>query len=362
MREINMKIYTGPIRGAGRRFIGRMCVWMVAVFAAMMASGCSEKEDFTVSGRIEGLVSGQVTMYYYAQGGMKSVLGMAVDGKFKLHGQSASPTLVTLITSPSQPPYYVVASNGESIEIEGKTENPLSWTVKGNKPSKALADFVRDNAEAIEAGNYSTINSAVARYVTSHKSDIGAAAILVTRFHVPGYEMLADSLLRLLNIDARPTAVMQNFGSILGRQVSSEAHSDLSTLSVYAGPDSLVRMTPSRQSYALVAFTSETRVGRDSIQKRISLLCDSLPVRRFRAFEISLAPDSASWRAVVNSDSVAWPQAWVSGGVAAPQIARFSVPRLPYFIVCDSTGHQLYRGSSITAATEEVERRLGVKF
>lgn len=335
---------------------------MAVLVAAVTLWSCSEKEDFTVRGHIEGLGTGSVTMYYYAQGGMKSVETMSVDGKFKLRGQSAMPALVTLITASSPRPYYLVASNGETIEIEGKADNPSGWTVKGNKPSKALADFVRDNAEAIEAGDYGSINSAVARYVTSHKSDIGASAILVTRFHVPGYEMLADSLLGLLSVDARPAAVMQNFGALLGRQVSSEANGDIAAMSVYAGPDSLVRMTPSRQSYALLAFTSEKRMRGDSLQKRLQWLYDTIPSRRFKALEISLAPDSASWRRSVDGDSVAWPQAWLPGGVAAPQIARLSVPRLPFYIVCDSTGRQLYRGSSITVATDEVARRLGVKF
>lgn len=352
-----MNIFAGAIRKA----IFGVRVWVVAIIAAIALVACSDKNDFTVRGNVEGLMTGPVTMYYYAQGGIKSVQTMAVDGKFKLRGQSATPTLITLITS-SQPPFYIVASNGETIEIEGKAENSWSWTVKGNKPSKALADFARDNAEAIEAGDYVGVNNAVVRYVASHKSDIGASAILVTRFHVPGYEMLADSLLGLLDISARPASVMQNFGSLLSRQVSSEAHGDVPSMSVYAGPDSLIRLTPMRQSYALLAFTSEKRQGRDSLLKRLHWLCDSTPERRFRAVEISLAIDSASWRRSLEGDSASWPQAWMPGGVAAPQIARLNVPRLPYFIVCDSTGRQLYRGSSVTAATDEVGRRLGMKY
>ena len=40
--------------------------------------------------------------------------------------------------------------------------------------------------------------------------------------------------------------------------------------------------------------------------------------------------------------------------VGTPAVRELAIPRLPYYIVADSTGRQLYRGQSASRAEAEV--------
>ncbi|MDE6121334.1 MAG: hypothetical protein K2F63_06050, partial [Muribaculaceae bacterium] len=61
-------------------------------------------------------------------------------------------------------------------------------------------------------------------------------------------------------------------------------------------------------------------------------------------------PDTADWRKSVLPDSASWRQGWAAGTVSAIGVDRLAIPSLPFFVVCDSTGRQIYRGSDMTRA------------
>ena len=50
--------------------------------------------------------------------------------------------------------------------------------------------------------------------------------------------------------------------------------------------------------------------------------------------------------------------AGLAGSVAAPAFDLMGIQRLPYFLVVDSTGTQLYRGPSITQAEKTLKSKL----
>ena len=70
---------------------------------------------------------------------------------------------------------------------------------------------------------------------------------------------------------------------------------------------------------------------------------------------MSMDADTMSWRRNVRADSVSWPTAWAAGAIAAPGVDRLGIPSVPYFIVADSTGRQLFRGRSIKQAEALVD-------
>ena len=116
-----------------------------------------------------------------------------------------------------------------------------------------------------------------------------------------------------------------------------------------------MRYVPSQQSYSLLAFTDSRKP--DSIISRLRNLRKSLGKRRLKIIEISLTGDSAMWRASVKGDSMNWFQAWAPGSTAAREIRRLAVPRAPFYIVADSTGTQLYRGTSAYSAYTLIRSR-----
>lgn len=334
------------------------CIWMLrlAVVGSLL-TGCGSADSFTVDGQIAEGGTSTVELTYYADGAVKRSSVSAHDGKFRLEGTASSPALGFITIAGSNPVAAIVVSDGDDIECEISRDNAM-WKAKGNKASELLARFSSDNSDIIAAGNYKEINSRVAEYVRAHPDETGAAALLVTRFYSRGNEFLADSLAGLIDPDVRTPGVMQNFMASLSSQLTAETRANLSAMALFERRDTTIRFTPSRQTVALFAFVGTERQMRDSVVPRLRELSAKWPERRCRVIEVSLAQDSSTWKHSVARDSATWIQAWAPGTVAASSFRRLAVSRNPFFIVADSLGKQLFRGSEISDAVTTVENHL----
>lgn len=334
-----------------------IAIFFIAVIGLMVVS-CGEPSEFVIKGEIAGGDAQMIEMIYYANGAMHHELTSAENGKFQLKGTSKNPTLVTLMLSGQSLLANIVVSNGDQIKCKLNINDPLHYEVKGNKPSSLIASFVGDNAEVLQRKDVRAVNQAVASFVAANPDNVASTALMVSYFYSPGYELLADSLLSLIKPQARPQAVLQNFNALLASQMSSQARSDVNPLTLYERRDTVVRFHPSTQSYSLLAFVNDDYSSRDSIFRHMRELVERYPKRRFRTVEISMAADSMIWRNSIESDTVPWWQTWAPGTVAAVAVKKLAVPRYPFFIVTDSLGAQIYRGSSITAARRLITSRL----
>ena len=74
--------------------------------------------------------------------------------------------------------------------------------------------------------------------------------------------------------------------------------------------------------------------------------------------DLWLDADTLMWNRAFRSDTIPWQQAWVPGSVAGSAMAPLGIPTLPYFIVTDTAGRQLWRGTSARLARSAVITRL----
>ena len=331
---------------------------IIAIIMAALLTGCGKSEKFSIRGEITGIGSQTVTVTYYANGGLQRLSAPAEAGAFRLQGISAQPTLASVTLSDGTPIATLVVKNGDKIKLRANIDDPLALDVSGSSPSSKIAEWMRDNAPALHTRDAEAINRSIAEFVTANPHNIAATAILVTEFRTEGYEQLADSLFTLISPAVRPTAVVQNFNTILASQLSNATRADLAPMNLYGRGDSMVRYNPRNQSVSMLYFISDRRAARDSVIPRIRHLTSLYPHRRFRPVEISTAPDSAAWTRSIQPDSATWSQTWAPGSVAFTAVQKLAVPRLPFFIVADSTGSQLYRGSSVSQAEAVITDRL----
>lgn len=321
---------------------------------AIVMTACGNDEVFTVKCEIKNLGDRGVEMVYYNRG-FKTVTGHPEDGKVTLKGNSPDPTLIEIFTLDHELLFSAVVQNGETLTVRFPVENPRDISIKGNDTSREMADFVRANDSIIAKSDFDAVNKAITGYITDHPDRISSTALLITGFHTPGYEILADSLLNIITPEARPLSLVQNFSAVTADQVSSDARGKLHSMTLWCGRDTIAKFYPSYHSRSLLVFTSGHK--HDSITSRLRELHDSLPSRRLSIFEISFDSDSTTWRRSIAPDSAKWLQAWTPGGAGGPAIRSLAIPLTPFFIVTDSTGKQLYRGSSITAAVNIIEKR-----
>ncbi len=330
-----------------------------AMILCALVCACSDDEDFTVEGHIDGTAAQSVTLTYFADGGLKTLTQSAKSGVFSFKGSSRTPTMAIVTVAPENLRVAtLIVRNGDRISVDANLTDPMLSKVSGNSDSEKIARWIAKNAEIIRRGHASEINEAVSEYVTSNKKSPAAAAIMSAYFMADGFASRADSLIQLLDRNMRSPEMMQGFATVVTAFRGAESSDPVPFMALYATNDSLIRINPIHHEATLLCILDADRRARDSVVSQLHRLTDSVPFHRLAAVEISTAPDSASWRASLGSDSVSWPQTWVQGSVAAAPIRKLAIHRIPYFIAADSAGKPLYRGPSISAAARAIEAHL----
>ena len=204
--------------------------------------------------------------------------------------------------------------------------------------------------DVLAEGNPVKINALVADFVGKNRSSEAAMAALVTQYRSDCNEIGADSLVGCIDPEARPAAMVLNFTSALSAQLSSDARADIIGMSLVNRNDSVERYNPYRHTLTLLAFVADEKAQRDTVVPVLRRLRGDFAERRLAVLEVSAAADSAAWKSSTATDSATWTQTWTPGTVSSQQYRRMSVARVPFFIVADSTGRQLYRGGSAAGA------------
>ena len=321
---------------------------IIPLVASVLLAACGSNDDFTVKGEVEGLGEQAVEMIYFGNGGVQRVEAMARDGKVEFKGVSEDPTLVE-ISAGNRHLVDFIASNGDKVTFKMTLDEPFGVEIKGNSASRDYAKWLNDNDSVLMKRDVRGINMAVADYVGRNRESMASTLMLLLRFYSPGNELAADSLMNLIAPEARPEALVKNIVSAVGEQVSTAARGKLKTMNLYTACDSVVHFYPARHSYTLLVFSGDG-VKDDSVTSRLKSMEADFSPKYLKVIEVSLAGDSTQWRASIEPDSATWVQSWAPGSAAAGSIRSLAIPRLPFFIVADSTARQIYRGTSVRAA------------
>lgn len=322
-------------------------------------AACGESDSFVIEGSIEGAEAQSVTLSYYAEGGLKTSTMSLAQGKFRFAGRSARPTLAVITAGPDNQRYAtLIVSNGDRVTVKAKLDEPYATVVDGNSDSEAAANWVKENVKLLKDGNAALINRSIAEYVSKNPSKLSSTALLSAYFQSAGYESTADSLFSLLAPEVRTPEMTQNFNAVISAFVGASVKDPIPFLTLYGRNDSMVYINPIKHSATMLCFVDEDKRGRDSVARVLRDLSGRYDRKRLVAVELSTAADSASWRSSLGRDTVGWVQTWLPGSVAAAPVRRMGVSRVPYFIVADSSGAQIYRGPSVSQAQKAVDAHL----
>ncbi len=331
--------------------------FLAAVLALAVMTACGDDTQFRVTGTVQGLGTRTIYMLYVADGGVRHESQAAIDGKLDLRGASSDYTVVELFSSSRNLLARMLVKNGQTIHCELDMDNPYAGRMKGNKVVEQWSEWRLLNAGTLESGTPAAINRAVADYVESNRDNLLSSALLLTEYYAPDNESQADSLFALISPQARPDRLVDDYRLLLSYNNNAHLNVRMRPFSLYSYGDSIEHYAPARSSYTLFYFANGHEHRRDTIVAAIEKVYGNYPRRRLRVLDVSMAPDSAAWRNE-RPDSVAWTRVWAAGGVATSAFDALDIPRLPYYILSDSTGSQVYRGTSVTAALDSLATRL----
>ena len=324
--------------------------------AALIAAGCSKSDSFKVSGSIEGAGSSIVELLYCNDGSYTRLTTTAENGNFTLTGSSPSPAVAFLSVSNGSPLVELTVVNGADIHCDINPEKPFEVKIKGEKVNEEYAKFLNTNSEALSSADVARINDAVKAFVVRNSKSMAATVALITKFRAADNEIAADSLMSLIAPEARPANLLANYNDVLAGQLSAESRENVNAITLINRNDSVVRYNPFRYKMTLFAFTGDGKLSRDSILPGLRSLRKDYTEKRLALIEVNTSPDSAIWKRVTEKDTATWEQTWQPGSLASPSFRRLAVARIPFFIVVDSVGTQVYRGSSVSAAERFVRQ------
>lgn len=334
-----------------------LCIIITALCVLAGGWGCSS-DSFHVEGKIVGAGRQNLRAVYYADGAMRMIPAMVENGGFAFDGRASEPALVELYTSDRALVGRFVVKNGETIRCEFDRKNPWSMTVEGNELSGRWAEFLRHNERLLSDGSRADVNALVADYVERHQADPLSSLLLLTLYDSGADPAGAARLLEKTDPAYRPRSLLEGYEHLLAVVNDSAATSPIGSLRVYSAHDSMMTFRPSRRGLTLISFSISGAGRGDSIVKRLKALSKGKKSDKLSILDLSLDADTVAWRKSIASDSARWTQAWAPGGLASSAVGSLGVSRVPYFIVTDSAGRQLYRGGSMTAAAQTVENLL----
>lgn len=307
---------------------------------------CSKPQEFKIKGTLAGKLTQNLRINYFSDGGIHTDVTAARDGAFEYTGHAAAPAILEISSYDRKPLMYIYVADGEEYTVNIDPQNSANNTVSGSDINERWQKFLKEN-------NGKDQSEAVAKYIGANKQDLLSTLLLLTSYNAAAHPAKADSLLKLIDTEARPAILTTGFAALLEHAVSQQVLKNVAPLRYLDTKDSLMRFDPRDHQRSLLVFSEGGSYRTDSIIPRLRKLYKD---RKLTIMDISLDEDFPQWKYNSRNDSVAWKQGWATGGVASVAVRALGIPSVPYFIVCDSAGVQQLRSASITEVSSYLQQ------
>lgn len=321
---------------------------------ALILSACSGSREFRIDVTADDIGTQNISVIYYADGAYHCENASAIDGKFTFTGKLADPTLVEMFTLTGSPLGSCIADGGDHLEVHFSPSNPDNNTVKGNKDSEILFDFLKANRQALTQRDVHSLNQAIDAVIRDNPKRFVSIVLLTNYFTVEGYENQALELFRLIPDKARRPDFSAYFEQLLSKSLASDTLAIRSVRAYTAAGDSAVNFSPRAARLNLLMLTDNECRQTDSIKKLLEVIRGGAPsTAQLRITDFGCDRDTMLWKSSIRTLPEEYPadvdRLWLVAGMATEGISQSAPSSIPYFILTDSTGRMLYRGSSTSA-------------
>lgn len=330
-------------------------VFVLNFLCSLMLISCGSSDEFRIAGTIEGLGTQNLWLYYYTNDAMHEQSTILLDGKFSVVGYADEPTVVELYSTDKVLLGRIMVENGQTVECVLDKSNRYNVTYSGNEVSARWGKFLKDNSQTLSSGDVSKINKVIEEYIVSHSEDMLSTMLLLTEYWAIDNELMADSLLNTIAPQARPRSLVAAYESMLQEVNSEQARGKVKMINLFSKGDTIYVFNPLVASYSVMVFSEAQDAMRDSLVETMRRLTDGKREKKLNVVDIAFANDTIQWKKSIKEDEADWVQCWALGGVEAKGVDRLAIPRTPYIVVVDSTGTQLYRGSSMSKASALID-------
>lgn len=320
----------------------------------LILPGCAGN-DFKLEFSLPKDVSAHYRVAYYAsdkKGGMnvESVANVQ-EGKGVLKGGSRNPVILYLYGG-GPVPAVIYVKKGETLKITGPDRNPASWTVEGNDINRDLSLWRNAHATTLAGGTQEEVNEAVADFVKENPDNPASTLLLLTAYSRRMDETGFRTLWSSLGADAEK----ERFTEMAGRADLPVSRvplpGRLTSMALRSLGNGVDTIRPASAGATLLYFWNNGMDRRKDYIDSLKVLVKEFPDSATRMIaDISLDPDSVTWRSPLRGDSLKTvARLWVPAGLADTRLMDLGVTASPFFIVFSRDGHQRYRGREIGEA------------
>ncbi|MCC8114628.1 MAG: DUF4369 domain-containing protein [Bacteroidales bacterium] len=332
----------------------RGILWVLMLAYVLSFSSCGDEEKFDITGEVAGNPTMNLYMRYYGDDKVMSGVTAVKNGKFEFFGSSKQPTIVEIMDNEYRILGRVYIANKQSVNVKLDRHNPYKMQASGTKINEDWSRAINPKADSLLTAKGPALNRMVEEYIAKNPQNFVSTLMFVTTYDSSVDPFRADSVLKSIDPEARIGRVLDGYAMVGGRYAEEEASQPIDSLLYRPLVRDTVRIfRPSDNALSLLVISQEKNDRKDSIVPMLKRVHEGGDVR---ILDIMLCSDTSTWRRTVRVDSAKWEQGWVPGTIFASGLDRLAIPHLPFFIITDSLGHQLYRTSSPSCAERALER------
>lgn len=338
---------------------------------ALMLGGCV-KNEFKVDFEFPKDHIGNYLITYYARdksgGRWLEQTASIQEGIATSEGITRLPTLV-YISDASRPGSSLIlyVERGDEIRISGSGQDMSSWSVTGNRLSERWTEWRKTAYQKKE--DRKAYEKNIEEFVKKNPKDELSAILLLTewnrRENPEGFVRLWNSIdkesrrLELVEMCGIPDLLGVEFITTADGNLEYAKDPGMKSLGLRSrdnGTDTLQFNRPS-----LLYFFEENNSARKKAADSLRILAKAYPDSSARVLaDVYMDSDSMTWAGAIRRDSLKGVvRAWQPHGVAAEDMVRMGVVRLPWFVVKDKTSQEIYAGGDVKDAVSAFRRIAG---
>lgn len=332
--------------------------YLFFLFLGLLAASCGHPDSFRIEGEIEGAPSMNLRVLYTGRDGVTATVTAAREGKFSFEGTSERPAVVQIFDNEYRVLGRTVAQNGEDVHLRLDRDNPYRISASGDPLGEAWAQWLNTRADSLRTATAAERNDIIARFVAANPTDPVSALLMITDFDSSGPRSArAAELWAAIAPEARPAYLTAGYEAQLSRVADAAARERIAAIPYMKRGGKTEIYRPASARLTLIAVT-DAAGGRDSIVAALDRATRHRAKGRLEVLELSMAVDTMEWHRSVLADTVRWTQGWAAGGISGSAVGRLGIPSIPYFILADSAGRQLWRGAGASDAVSQTIQQL----
>lgn len=340
-------------------FMQRLAGLIATILLGVWICSCSGPTSFKITGELTDGANINLYVKYYGAHAVRNGVMAAREGKFEAEFSSPDPTIVEILDNEYNVLARMFVQNGDEVSVTIDRANPTASKVAGNEINQRWSDLINSNATLLSSGDSKDINSMIEDYITANPSDPVGALMFAEFYDLSSDPVHAMEVMEMIDMEARPAGVLDPYATIVSHFASPDSYGIVQPIKYReAQSDSVLTFRASDKKVSLILLSNENSKRSDSIVPGLKKITKEFSPKHLQVIDFVLYADTNAFKRLTYRDSATWTQAWLPGGILGKGIEELAIPDMPYFIVTDSAGHQLYRGSSMQEASDKIKETL----